>query len=274
MSSCSQTARALREPLAGSAPWAQVWLAVEQPGPWGRAALEDSRFPPDVGRALTERTAGRPVRVQLIRRPGPHPDLGRSAPRTILIARTSGAPALWQGVVHDPRDVLDIDLEAVLGGMDPGIGRPVSGPVLLVCTNGRRDVCCAQSGRAAIAGLAATGHAVWETNHLGGHRFSPTFVRLPDGWVFGGPDATSMTTAAARGRSALTPEEQAAELAVLADAGLPAPIALPVTGGRGGRYVVGDRSVVVSHQTTVPDRPESCGKAAVPASSPVAVVER
>ncbi len=57
-----------------------------------------------------------------------------------------------------------------------------SEPVLLVCTNGRHDVCCAVRGRpVALAGQDSHPGRVWECSHTGGHRFSPTGVLLPWG---------------------------------------------------------------------------------------------
>ncbi len=47
-------------------------------------------------------------------------------------------------------------------------------PLALVCTNGKRDRCCALLGRPLAAELASSGvEGVWEVTHLGGHRFSP-----------------------------------------------------------------------------------------------------
>src|SRR3954454_24937312 len=48
----------------------QRWLLIEQPGPWGRDALLQSRFDADVAPLLAERAAREDVRVLLIRRPG------------------------------------------------------------------------------------------------------------------------------------------------------------------------------------------------------------
>ena len=57
-----------------------------------------------------------------------------------------------------------------------------SDPILLVCTNGRHDVCCAVRGRpVALAGQETHPGRVWECSHTGGHRFSPTGVLLPVG---------------------------------------------------------------------------------------------
>ncbi|WP_209020630.1 sucrase ferredoxin [Nocardioides sp. 1609] len=59
-------------------------------------------------------------------------------------------------------------------------------PLLLVCTHGRRDVCCAERGRPVAAALAARWPvATWETTHLGGHRFAATLVAFPSGVVLG-----------------------------------------------------------------------------------------
>ncbi len=61
---------------------------------------------------------------------------------------------------------------------------------LLVCTHGRRDVCCGSRGTdlarrlAALPALREMRH--WRTSHTGGHRFAPTFLLLPQGtaWAF------------------------------------------------------------------------------------------
>ena len=51
-----------------------------------------------------------------------------------------------------------------------------------MCTNARRDVCCAVRGRpVALEAAAARPGQVWECSHTGGHRFAPTAVVLPHG---------------------------------------------------------------------------------------------
>src|SRR4029450_12675033 len=64
--------RALRRedsPVATAAP-AQRWLLIEQPGPWGREALTESRFDPEVAPLLAKRSRAENVRLLLVRRPG------------------------------------------------------------------------------------------------------------------------------------------------------------------------------------------------------------
>jgi hypothetical protein len=270
MATCSEIARGVGEPLAGTAPVAEVWIALEQPGPWGRKALLDSHLDQTIGAALTERCADLPVRAVTIRSIGRHGDVDPRRPRTLLIARTSRAPTLWRAIIDEPRDVLGLDLVALLAGDEPSLGEPETGSVVLVCTNGRRDQCCAVRGRDAAAELATAGHEVWESAHLGGHRFAPTVLRLPDGWMFGGPSATSLTTAACRGRSALPPHAQAAELLVLGHRLAQVPVPLPVFDLGSHQFDVDGVRVLVRDESVAPDRPETCGAPPLPAVAPVA----
>ena len=58
--------------------------------------------------------------------------------------------------------------------------------MVLVCTHGTRDACCAVRGRPIVAALArALPDEVWECTHLGGHRFAGTLLSLPDGTCLG-----------------------------------------------------------------------------------------
>ncbi len=63
------------------------------------------------------------------------------------------------------------------------------GPILLVCTHGVHDTCCALRGRPVAAALAARWpDQVWECSHVGGDRFAPNVVVLPDGFYYGNLD--------------------------------------------------------------------------------------
>ncbi len=264
-------AQSVGEPLAGSAPFASVWVLLEQPGPWGQKALTQSHLDPDIGRQLSDWAAGFPLRLGTIRRPGRHADEHHTiVERTLLIARTEPtAPWLWQAQLTDPRAIVDIDPAVLLDATDPPAALPAGkllDHALLVCTNAKRDRCCALAGRPLVDAFA-TSHPgrVWETSHLGGHRFAPTLVSLPDGYLFGGPDAGDLTVAACRGRSSLPAAAQAAELAALAHWGVAQPRPLEVVAGTPGEFEVsrpGASSVTVTVERTpaAQQRPESCGR--------------
>ena len=69
-------------------------------------------------------------------------------------------------------------------------------PLLLVCTHGIHDTCCALRGRPVAAALAEHWpDAVWECSHVGGDRFAPNVVVLPDGYYYGQLDPESAVAA-------------------------------------------------------------------------------
>jgi hypothetical protein len=203
----------------------------------------------------------------------------------VFVASTiPGRTWLLGGCVGDPAELDGLDLDAVSrGDQDAVIASlpvlvPIDGPVALVCTNGKRDECCALLGRPLVSALAdiAPGR-VWEANHLGGHRFAPTATFLPAGTMHGhltAETAAAILDAAARGetvltglrgRSTWTKRGQAAEIAVRRLIGELALDALTVVGedldSVTVRHVDGRSwTVPVTSAPADPPRPESCGK--------------
>ncbi|MEU1038797.1 sucrase ferredoxin [Streptomyces sp. NPDC005907] len=290
MSTCTTASRELGEPLAGTAATAKTWLLLEQSGPWGAKALTSSHLDPALGRALEAAAEGTGVRIALIRRPGRHADRGTAADRRVYAAHTvPGATWLHGATVSDPERLLGLDFAALGRGdhltFDSALrGRPhTAGPLALVCTNGKRDRCCALLGRPLAAELAASGvDGAWEVTHLGGHRFSPTLLVLPFGYAYGragahhvkevlrGVREGRVVTEGCRGSSAWERPAQAAELAVREAAGEHAADALTVirTDGTAPRWEVTVAHsdgrvwrVVVAMGASEPPRQESCGSA-------------
>ncbi|MFF4036525.1 sucrase ferredoxin [Streptomyces sp. NPDC001816] len=290
MSRCATVSRSLDEPVSGTAATATTWLLLEQPGPWGVKALTSSHLDPTLGRALEAAAEGTGVRVALIRRPGRHADPGTPALRQVYVAHTvPGNVWLHSATTRDPHRLLGLDFAALGAGDHRSFGaaldgRPHTGdPLALVCTNGKRDRCCALLGRPLAAELASSGvRGVWEVTHLGGHRFAPTVLVLPYGYAYGRAEAHTIKEAlhgvqeghvvveGCRGCSAWDRPGQAAELAVRSAAGEYAAGALSVvrTEGRAPRWevVVAHTDgrhwlVTVAQGASLPPRPESCGAA-------------
>jgi hypothetical protein len=231
-SSCALTSRSGSEELAGTAPVATGWMLVEQPGSWGPKALRDSELDHQVATSLERAGEESGVRVQLVRRPGRRGHHGRPSVRTVVLANTSAHP--WAEIVEltDDEALGRIDPAVTLSSQPPGLGLPVRLPLLLVCTHGRRDRCCATYGRPIVDALAALHQdQVWEVSHIGGHRFAGNLVVLPEGLVYGGLDvpralrtvdlhlAGRVALSHARGRSGWDRPVQAAELALRRDLG-------------------------------------------------------
>ncbi|MFI9238114.1 sucrase ferredoxin [Streptomyces sp. NPDC053079] len=297
MSTCATASRLLTEPLAGTAATARTWLLIEQPGPWGADALTSSHLDPAVGRALEEAAAGTGVRVALIRRPGRHADCHGPSTQRVFAAHTApGRSWIRTAVLGDPAALLELDLAVLGAGEHAGLWEEYDGdPLALVCTNGKRDRCCALLGRPLAAELVASGGTeVWEVTHIGGHRFSPTLFVLPYGYAYGRATAHAVkdaleaardgrvATANCRGRSAWERPGQAAELAVRALTGEEGADALDVTAAEGAapRWTVtvshaDGRAwrVEVEQGAAEPPRPESCGRAlGTPARMDVAAI--
>lgn len=284
---CSTLSAAMLEQMIGSAPRAAGWVALEQNGPWGAKAFTASHLDRDLGAELETASTMAGVRPSLIRRPGRHADEHRAARHRVLVAHSlPGSSWLLTADVDDPAEVLSLDWRAVAEGDREAARRSLpalvedEAPHLLVCTNGRRDLCCAVTGRpvAAAAHLLHPGR-VWEATHTSGHRFAPTAVLLPHGTVHGrldGAAAADLLTAAARGetvldgargRSTWAPAGQVAEQAVRVETGELSLDALTVT-AVGEEWLVrhlDGRSwtVRLRVEATGALRPESCGKAAL-----------
>lgn len=219
---CASWSRACGEALLGTASTTRRWLLLEQPGPWGHDALLESHVPPDLAQALltgARRLGARPV---LIRRPGRHPDDPETTHTVMLADVDPLRPCLRRTEVADLAAVPDLLERAIDAGLE-AVGAPHDGPVVLVCTHGRHDACCAVEGRPTAAALAAVLDDVWECSHVGGDRFAANVVALPDGTYHGRVTPADAATVAEairtrrvslphyRGRSTLAFPVQAAE---------------------------------------------------------------
>lgn len=221
---CVLLARAHGGQVAGTAPVATGWVLIEQAGSWGRKALTSSGLDPAIGAAL-DAASGDDVRVQLVRRPGTR--AGPTPPhRTVVLAHAGDQPWAEQLTLDDD-ELATLDPRVTTAPTPPGLGTPVTGPLWLVCTHGKRDRCCATYGRPIVDALAALhGQAVWEVSHVGGHRFAGNLVALPDGTVYGALQvaealgvvdnhaAGRLTLEHLRGHSGLSRPAQAAEVLV------------------------------------------------------------
>jgi len=188
---CADAARARGASLQASAGRSTRFLLLEVPGPWGSSALQGDQLGPEVTAYLRKAAAGPDLNVLLIRRPGRRSEaVAGGESRAWALADTSaGVERVLWGSWREPADLLGLDVAAAIPG-----SASASGPqrVALVCTNGKRDQCCAVRGRPVAAALAAdTGWDTWESSHLGGHRFAATMLLLPTGDMFGWLDAES-----------------------------------------------------------------------------------
>lgn len=223
---CAEAARAAREPMAGTASRVERWVLLEYAGHWPYEPLDAAPF---AGRArvlLAAQLAELPgARLVLVKRPARY----RDGSIKLLLGTTPERGATFTELALDHyADLLDLDLPAAFAGPLPGT--PVRRPVLLVCTHGKRDRCCARFGQPVCERLhrVAPPEWLWQASHVGGDRFAANVVALPEGLYFGRVHPADVDRLLAayragrialdlyRGRAAYSFPAQAAELAVRA----------------------------------------------------------
>jgi hypothetical protein len=216
MSECATASAAAAESLGGTGMVADRWLCVESRVGWGRDAILDGGFSPELGAWLQ----GLDATVLAIRRPG------RQEATTTVYAATSRE----NGCELRVHELVDPDS---LVGSDPWReGPPVAATLFLVCAHGRRDPCCARLGVPVFAALDRVAEPVWQCSHTGGHRFAANVVGLPWGVTLGRVEAGEAVALAAllhagrvplaryRGRSVYPAPVQAAEVSARKTHGL------------------------------------------------------
>lgn len=231
---CAQAAAA--EPIYGTAAAeTTVWLLLEYPQPWRARAVTDNDLPTAVQDWLSAQIMAastlpgvgeaRPLFIKRGR---------RRANLTFYVAVAAEATQrLYRFELAHYADLLALDVAAIAAAALAEDDAPVapnrsSERLFLVCTNGKRDRCCAKFGRPLYEALARQAAqqdnaAVWQCTHIGGHRYAPTLVVLPLGCFYGfvPPTASAELLASAaaervwlshfRGRACYTPIVQAAD---------------------------------------------------------------
>jgi hypothetical protein len=191
---CSLVTRDGGEDPTGSVTAFNQLLVLELPLPWPRDVR--AALPAGVGAALDRAdTAGASYRLQAVVPDQRYTPDGLT--RLIHVVRPAGSAGMS---VYDktdfliPRERLGDLVTALIGQPEALAGfndcREPSTHIrdVLVCTHGTRDRCCGTFGypvynrlRRAFESDPTALSRIWRTSHLGGHRFAPTLVDLPDG---------------------------------------------------------------------------------------------
>ena len=225
---CAETRVENAEPLAATASRVDHWILVEYRGLWAHDAVAGERAL-GRGEAAPARAGARArphTKLLFVRRPSA---AARPGSRGVL-GQLAGARRreLFHAELDGYDDLLGLDLDA-------RAGEPVGHPLLLVCTHGKHDRCCARYGRPLYDALARAGRGrtgSGSPRHIGGDRFAGNVVFLPEGLYFGRVEpgeawpvldeylAGRIHLEHYRGRSCYPFAEQAAERAVREATGL------------------------------------------------------
>jgi hypothetical protein len=196
---CAAWARAEGVEPIGTAGSYAGFLLVEWPRPWPK----DIGDVPELAPVVAACTAA-DVRLQ-----GLVPRFAdRDARRAILYRRPdpvwfAGYERVERIVPADPLVDTAVSL-ASTGDGDLEWARATVTDDVLVCTHGKRDVCCGSQGTVLANELSSNPARfggtvrVWRTSHTGGHRFAPTGIVLPQGTVWAYLDADAVRRVVAR----------------------------------------------------------------------------
>ncbi|HEU0102210.1 MAG TPA: sucrase ferredoxin [Mycobacteriales bacterium] len=218
---CATTSAERGEPLAATASRVERWLLVEHSGAWGPESVPSSRLPVGVARALAATAARAGARLLMIRRH--HGEVSEGYRQVYAVDSRPGSELVLGRRAQDD-DLLALDLP-----FDPDSDTvrgwtAVDGPLLLVCTHGRHDRCCATRGRPVAHALYDRWPGLtWECSHVGGDRFAANLLVLPEGLYLGrvqpdevvgmvaGLQEGRLPAGRVRGRSSLPLPTQAAQ---------------------------------------------------------------
>ncbi|AWB83439.1 sucrase ferredoxin [Corynebacterium liangguodongii] len=215
------------EPLPGTAKQGDVYVLFEWPGPWSHDVLDGATLGPELSARIKAHLKKFGATLQLIRHPTRE---GRRIDNHHLYIVHTRIGLTEVKHVAGPEAILDLDLSG------PGLNHAMArlSPLVLVCTHGKRDRCCAVKGRPLVSELESLypfnrgSDVVWESSHLKGHRFAATLMLMPWGYSFGrmNLEATDAMIKDAmrgmyfvpgnRGRGIFSAPAQAAEVAVAA----------------------------------------------------------
>jgi hypothetical protein len=180
---CAELAQENAEPLFATASHLEHWLLVEYRGLWAHDPLPGSTLGDEVKTHLRRQLAALPrARLLFIRRP----DRRRERGVAVFFGTTKERDRRFFGLeLERYEDLLEFDVAAALA--DGERGATLNHPLLIVCTHGKRDRCCAKYGRPLYDALREEADAewVWQSTHVGGDRFAGNLVCFPHGLYFG-----------------------------------------------------------------------------------------
>ena len=228
---CAAVSTASHESLRATASRIDNWIVLEYRALWDRDVLGASRFTPVLKAHLRDQLhALAPSRLLFVKKPERRA-YGRR--HVYYGSSKAGEERFFQLEVDHQEDLVGFDFAGALAG-DGLPGMLVDHPLLVVCTHGKRDRCCAKNGRPLYDALrhGTESSWVWQSTHVGGDRFAGNVVMLPQGLYYGRVepgDAHELLEAHAsgridmehyRGRAAHSFPMQAAEHAIRESEGL------------------------------------------------------
>jgi hypothetical protein len=176
---CFNNSLQASEQIFATAPNVNFWILIEYKDFWEEKAFNNCDIDIEVKNVIRDLAGQYPKsRIQLIRN-----ELSSKDHIKLYIAITKETERkVYEFKVESHQDILNIDFNR---GLSDRNLKPE--PILLVCTHGSHDKCCGEKGLELFNNLSKheKDFEVWQTTHLGGHRFAANILILPDGIYYG-----------------------------------------------------------------------------------------
>ncbi len=203
---CSDHSRKAGEDLIGTATGCQTYILLECPQPWMPEAF-NSKWVPENFRVMIQevKRAKIPIKFLLICNNESHK---REQTTLLIYHRKDG---LWNG--YCKQEFLLPNIQQAAGAVKKWLWNQASDYEvttnvtrdIVVCAHGSHDQCCARYGNPfyfhaneTINELGLENIRMWKSTHIGGHRFAPTAIDLPEGRYYGALEQDSFQSVLTR----------------------------------------------------------------------------
>lgn len=207
---CAIANQQVGEDLIGTAGHYQTYVLIECPRPWAAKVFKSEGIPAVLRNYIKALKAERSVQFLAINRDTCKKEetTSSSAVTLMVYERTVPSTALSTAGMCDDEAAESVqsyrgyefqldDLTQVIGCLEAHwqgdrMGKPITTKDILICTHGMRDKCCARFGQPFFRDASHSAKSgelpdtrLWRVSHIGGHRFAPTAISLPDGRYYG-----------------------------------------------------------------------------------------
>ena len=182
---CSVLTRRSAEPLAGTAPYAKHFVFITWPKKYWQYEALDSKggFPKGLKKWMKEQSlVNGKISIRLVSQVGMNQDKVKIFiyPEKYCYSNVlpSQIPAVLESYFQD----------GITASFSPN---SIEVDQIFICTHGRHDKCCAKFGQKLAAEMRYnvsrknSAVEVWDSSHLGGHRFAATIIDFPTGRAYG-----------------------------------------------------------------------------------------
>ncbi len=177
---CSELSLDAKEEIFATTPRVDVWFLMEYRGGWTDKTFLDSKIPEGVKKRINLHLETIPnSRLQLIKRHDNPGDVLK-----FYVAKSDELePKLFEFDFRSYEELLGLDFNEILEG-NSNLSEEL---LFLVCTNGAYDKCCGKYGAPVYLEAVKNekNFMIWQTTHLGGHRFAANVLILPYGIYYG-----------------------------------------------------------------------------------------